>query len=81
MTLVLGLYYFIDGSAQCQHAFGFSISSPFLIISISASGELFWETAKQRTNSLSLLLLTYSIIRPGGKWTQSPQIEPSALND
>lgn len=81
MTLVLGLYYFIDGIAQCQHAFGFSISSPFLIISISSSGELFWETAKQRTNSLSLLVLTYSVIQPGSKWTQSPQIEPSGLND
>lgn len=45
------------GDARCQHAFAFfffpPFSSPVLIISVSASGELFWEMAKPKTNSLS----------------------------
>lgn len=38
-----------NGGAQCQHAFGFPISSRFLIVSISASGSYFekWLSKEQ----------------------------------
>lgn len=45
--------------SPCQHAFGFLSLSHRLDFSL---GELFWETAKQRTNFRSLLLLTYSTV-------------------
>lgn len=45
--------------SSCQRAFGFLSLSHRLDFSL---GELFWETAMQRTNSRSLLLLTYSTV-------------------
>lgn len=50
--------------------FVFFIFSLFVIISISASGELFWEMARQKTNSHIFLLLSYLAIRPWSKWTR-----------